>query len=227
MNSQDSRNSYITPYSYIAVDPAGSALSSAVNWSQELVYRLGLVEDARQHTNHTFQELRNQLEKSSEDSRLARQEIDILKEKFFSSAEPLTPEPPPITEAERSKLKEEIENLQSRTFELCLQLSATQEEGQAVLCRARECVGDEVPNARDMGMDDCVSAMKQRIEGLESALKIEAAARRRAESALSLERDRHNAELEAVKRECKEPFVVPALLDAFLDLSRTTEQLRG
>jgi len=56
---------------------------------------------------------------------------------------------------------------------------------------------------------------------------LEAAARTEAEAALAEERARHARILQDIQMECREPFVVPALLDAFLSLSHIVENVSG
>jgi hypothetical protein len=55
----------------------------------------------------------------------------------------------------------------------------------------------------------------------------EAAARMKAEAALAEERARHARILQDIQMECREPFVVPALLDAFLSISHIAENVSG
>jgi hypothetical protein len=53
----------------------------------------------------------------------------------------------------------------------------------------------------------------------------EHAARVEAEGALAEERARHARILQDVQKECREPFIVPALLDAFVTLSQTVDTI--
>ena len=53
----------------------------------------------------------------------------------------------------------------------------------------------------------------------------ETAARAEAEAALAEERARHARILQDIQRECREPFIVPALLDAFVVLSQTVDTI--
>jgi hypothetical protein len=55
----------------------------------------------------------------------------------------------------------------------------------------------------------------------------EAAARMKAEAALAEERASHARILQDIQMECREPFVVPALLDAFLSISHIVEDASG
>lgn len=55
--------------------------------------------------------------------------------------------------------------------------------------------------------------MKARIQQLESELRSERAKRRKLEDMV-----------EDIRRECREPFVVPALLDAFVEISKLTNE---
>jgi hypothetical protein len=49
----------------------------------------------------------------------------------------------------------------------------------------------------------------------------------KAEAALAEERARHARVLQDIQMECREPFVVPALLDAFLSISHVVEHVSG
>ncbi len=60
---------------------------------------------------------------------------------------------------------------------------------------------------------------------LRSALDLETAARRRAEETLAEERARHARILQDIETECREPFVVPALLDAFVAVSQVVDSI--
>ncbi|KAI0049318.1 hypothetical protein FA95DRAFT_1677592 [Auriscalpium vulgare] len=70
-----------------------------------------------------------------------------------------------------------------------------------------------------------ITFLKQRMERTEARLDAEVEARRRAESRLRDEQDRHARTVKEIERECKEPFVVPSLLDAFLDMSAMTDRV--
>jgi hypothetical protein len=60
-------------------------------------------------------------------------------------------------------------------------------------------------------------------ETLHSALDTETAARKKAEEALAEERARHTRILQCIEMECREPFVVPALLEAFVAVSQVVD----
>jgi len=62
-------------------------------------------------------------------------------------------------------------------------------------------------------------------EVLHSAVDSERAARKRAEEALAEERARHARILHGIEMECREPFVVPALLDAFVAVSQVVDSI--
>jgi hypothetical protein len=62
-------------------------------------------------------------------------------------------------------------------------------------------------------------------EVLHSAVNSETAARRKAEEALAEERARHTRILQGIEMECREPFVVPALLDAFVAVSQVVDSI--
>jgi hypothetical protein len=58
---------------------------------------------------------------------------------------------------------------------------------------------------------------------LRGAVASETAARKKAEEALAEERARHARILQDIEMECREPFVVPALLDAFVAVSQVVD----
>jgi hypothetical protein len=60
---------------------------------------------------------------------------------------------------------------------------------------------------------------------LHKAVRSEAAARVKAERALAEERARHARILQDIQIECREPFVVPALLDAFVAVSQIVDDV--
>jgi hypothetical protein len=60
---------------------------------------------------------------------------------------------------------------------------------------------------------------------LHSAVDSETAARKKAEEALAEERARHSRILQDIEMECREPFIVPALLDAFVAVSQTVDSI--
>jgi hypothetical protein len=62
-------------------------------------------------------------------------------------------------------------------------------------------------------------------EVLHKAVRSEAAARVKAERALAEERARHARILQDIQIECREPFVVPALLDAFVAVSQIVDDV--
>lgn len=53
----------------------------------------------------------------------------------------------------------------------------------------------------------------------------ETGARKKAEEALAEERARHARILQDIEKECREPFVVPALLDAFVAVSQVVDNI--
>jgi hypothetical protein len=63
------------------------------------------------------------------------------------------------------------------------------------------------------------------LEVLRSAVDSEATARMKAEAALAEERARHARILRDIQTECREPFVVPALLDAFVAVSQIVDSV--
>ena len=61
------------------------------------------------------------------------------------------------------------------------------------------------------------------LEVLHSAVDSEMAARKKAEESLTEERVRHTRILQDIEMECREPFIVPALLDAFVAVSQVVD----
>jgi len=70
-----------------------------------------------------------------------------------------------------------------------------------------------------------ISAVSNYIEKLRAVTASEAEARVKAEEALAKERARHARILQDIQKECREPFVVPALLDAFVTLSGVVDDI--
>jgi len=68
-----------------------------------------------------------------------------------------------------------------------------------------------------------VPQLSVHVQMLRSAVDSEMAARKRAEEALAEERTRHARLLQEIQAECREPFVVPALLDAFVAVSEVVD----
>ena len=58
---------------------------------------------------------------------------------------------------------------------------------------------------------------------LHSAVDSATAARKKAEEALAEEQARHARILQDIEMECREPFIVPALLDAFVAVSQVVD----
>lgn len=63
------------------------------------------------------------------------------------------------------------------------------------------------------------------LEMVHSTVGSETAARKKAEEALVEERARHARILQDIETECREPFVVPALLDAFVSVSQVVNSI--
>ncbi|KAI9451777.1 hypothetical protein F5148DRAFT_1289913 [Russula earlei] len=70
-----------------------------------------------------------------------------------------------------------------------------------------------------------IPALLNYIQTLRIAADSEAAARVKAELALAEERARHARILQDIQKECQEPFVVPALLEAFVAVSRVVDEV--
>ncbi|KAI0260755.1 hypothetical protein BC834DRAFT_899167 [Gloeopeniophorella convolvens] len=104
--------------------------------------------------------------------------------------------------------------------------------------------GDSVPSNTDSSHLSAEAALMDALEGyglphrdfasslptilahvqtLRVELEEQIAARTRVEAQLARERMRHTQALQDIQAECREPFVVPALLDAFLSLSQAAE----
>ncbi|KAJ6598216.1 hypothetical protein DFH09DRAFT_1131290 [Mycena vulgaris] len=104
----------------------------------------------------------------------------------------------------------EVHALQLELRELRQQLNADIDKERAILETLRDLdAEDSVPSAGP----DSDFVMRARIEQLEGELQVERAKRRRLEGIV-----------EDVRRECRAPFVVPALLDAFVEISRLTNE---
>jgi len=70
-----------------------------------------------------------------------------------------------------------------------------------------------------------VPILSKYLEMLHGVVDSEIAARKKAEEALAEERARHARILQDIERECREPFVVPALLDAFVSVSQVVDSI--
>lgn len=70
-----------------------------------------------------------------------------------------------------------------------------------------------------------IPLLSTHIQRLRNMAASEADARVRAEAALAEERARHARILQEIQTECREPFVVPALLDAFLSVSHVVDSI--
>lgn len=63
------------------------------------------------------------------------------------------------------------------------------------------------------------------LEMVHNAVGSETAARKKAEEELAEERARYARILQDIETECREPFVVPALLDAFVSVSQVVNAI--
>ena len=70
-----------------------------------------------------------------------------------------------------------------------------------------------------------IPLLSTHIQKLHGVAAAEAAARVKAEAALAEERARHARILQDIQMECREPFVVPALFDAFLSVSHIVDSI--
>jgi hypothetical protein len=80
-------------------------------------------------------------------------------------------------------------------------------------------------SARSLPGAAYVPELSMYLEMLRSVVDSETAARKRAEAALAEERARHARILQDIQTECREPFVVPALLDAFVAVSQVVDSI--
>ncbi|KAJ7677954.1 hypothetical protein DFH06DRAFT_1167477 [Mycena polygramma] len=103
----------------------------------------------------------------------------------------------------------EVQGLRRELRDVRQQLSADIAQERALIENLRD-LGAEVPEA-DSDLD---FVTKARIEQFEKELQAERARRRRLEEIV-----------EDVRRECTAPFVVPALLDAFVEISKLTNEV--
>ncbi|KAI0273041.1 hypothetical protein BGY98DRAFT_999644 [Russula aff. rugulosa BPL654] len=70
-----------------------------------------------------------------------------------------------------------------------------------------------------------IPILSKYLEMLHNAVDSETAARKNAEEALAEERARHARILQDIETECREPFIVPALLDAFVAVSQVVDSI--
>ncbi|KAJ7705608.1 hypothetical protein B0H17DRAFT_1193261 [Mycena rosella] len=103
----------------------------------------------------------------------------------------------------------EVRALQRELRDVRTQLAAELDKERALLQKLRE-LGADDELAATPGSDFVTKARMQQLEG---ELREERATRRRLEGVLG-----------DVRRECRAPFVVPALLNAFVEVSRLTSQ---
>lgn len=68
-----------------------------------------------------------------------------------------------------------------------------------------------------------IPILSKYLEVLHNAVDSETAARKKAEEALAEERARHTRILQDIEKECREPFIVPALMDAFVAVSQVVD----
>ncbi|KAF8483534.1 hypothetical protein DFH94DRAFT_722534 [Russula ochroleuca] len=97
-------------------------------------------------------------------------------------------------------------------------------ELQETLLKIFECIGLSIPTPVK-NPASYIPALSKYIEMLRSTVDSEAAARVKAETALAEERARHARILQDIQMECREPFVVPALLDAFVAISQIVDDV--
>jgi hypothetical protein len=70
-----------------------------------------------------------------------------------------------------------------------------------------------------------IPLLSKYLDMLHTVVDSEKAARKKAEEALAEERTRHARVLQDIEAECREPFVVPALLDAFIAVSQVVDSV--
>ncbi|KAI0002527.1 hypothetical protein BJV74DRAFT_882149 [Russula compacta] len=97
-------------------------------------------------------------------------------------------------------------------------------ELEARLVAIFESIGLSIPNpVEDLAGAAYIPKLTTYIQTLRSVADSEAAARAKAEATLAEERARHARVLQDIRMECREPFVVPALLDAFVRMSEVVD----
>lgn len=95
------------------------------------------------------------------------------------------------------------------------------EEG---LLKIFQSIGLSVPTPVE-NLSTYTPLLSKYLEVLRSTVESETAARKKAEEALAEERARHTRILQDIEAECREPFVVPALLDAFVAVSQVVDSI--
>jgi len=110
---------------------------------------------------------------------------------------------PPPPESEATALQRELRDVRRH-------LTADIAEERKIRQQLRR-LGAEEPSSDSYYGDDFVT--RARIQQLEDDLEYERARRRRLEEIVG-----------DIRRECREPFVVPALLDAFVQISKLTNE---
>ncbi|KAH9831995.1 uncharacterized protein C8Q71DRAFT_861298 [Rhodofomes roseus] len=102
-------------------------------------------------------------------------------------------------------------------------LAARETALEQQLKRLGSCPAPETPAATPLISTTGTPAPRDEISKLRAQLQAEDEARKVAERALEDERRRHElaeAAVADVRRECRAPFIVPALVDAFVQMSR-------
>ncbi|KAJ7916767.1 hypothetical protein B0H13DRAFT_355159 [Mycena leptocephala] len=102
----------------------------------------------------------------------------------------------------------EIQALQRELRDVRRQLHADIAQERAIIENLHELGAEDLSDASEV---DFVT--RARIEQFEAELQAERARRRRLEEIV-----------EDIRRECREPFVVPSLLDAFIEISKLTNE---
>ncbi|EIM79734.1 uncharacterized protein STEHIDRAFT_126406 [Stereum hirsutum FP-91666 SS1] len=144
--------------------------------------------------------------------------------------------PPERLERLRQHVSEQAEEIRGykRTMELMLdgekeltedvkRLKTEREHTLGVLwgMQTEAFPSEEVKPARDVM--SALNSLNQHLRNTKTLLHIEQAERKNAEQRLEEEKEARARDLSAIEKECKDPFVVPALLQAFLKMSKMTD----
>ncbi|KAI0254573.1 hypothetical protein BJV78DRAFT_929208 [Lactifluus subvellereus] len=97
---------------------------------------------------------------------------------------------------------------------------------EVALLAVFESIGLSLPaQVEDLTRAAYIPMLSKYIQMMRDTASRETAARVEAEAALAEERARHARILQDIREECREPFIVPALLDAMVVLSQTVDTI--
>lgn len=71
----------------------------------------------------------------------------------------------------------------------------------------------------------CLDTLRETLDTVRTSLTLEKSARKFAQARLKKVEAAHARAMKAIETECRAPFVVPALLQAFLEVSALTDQV--